>query len=637
MRRQIRSKFVLLFVLLGVFDLCAGSVDYIHYRLGVKYKNENKLDFAIDEFRKVLAAYPDNHNAYMHLAEIYQKRENPRLVVYYLREALKYNPGWGRAHGMLAAAYESDGQYQRAVMELQQYLQSADPAQRDSIQGAIDNLIGQMSGGGVRQRREETQPAVAEEAPEVAREDESQETEETEVVIEKKQEEEDPRVAEMFERVKNLYNDEEFEKAIEEIRALLKINPGHPGAYYYAGLIRRHNGQNRMARINFQRSVAYREKGYRAHYHLGEIFGEKENYSDAIRHLNTFITRSEDQEMKERARELLERLKAHVPADVAQNIEVVDSQRYTPIEIRIDSLLSMMTVDTLTDVGQKLLGGIRLFKAGDFDGAVTEFRRILLENPTGTIAANCIYNIGVCYYKLRLFNDSKNQFEQFLERFPNHQFAPKSLFLKTMSIQERSDYETAERLWRQFIQKYRTHDWTPMAYERLGDAYVHMVDKRRAVDAYTRSISLSSKPSDIVAVNFKLGEVYSTLGNFSRAINSYNAAIQTGESNDVYLRVPDSYYKMADLHFREGNFEQALALYQRVTRKYPSFHETAWGVFQIGNVLKNQRRFEEAIAKYRDVIERFPDDYWARQAQWKLEDTVWEYEHRAVLERAKRN
>ena len=46
------------------------SGDYIHYQLGVKYKNEKKYNEAIDEFRKVLAAYPDNYNAYMHLAEI---------------------------------------------------------------------------------------------------------------------------------------------------------------------------------------------------------------------------------------------------------------------------------------------------------------------------------------------------------------------------------------------------------------------------------------------------------------------------------------------------------------------------------------------------------------------------------------
>ncbi len=65
-----------------------GIGDYIHYRLGVKYKNEKKYDRAIDEFRKVLAAYPDNYNAYFHMAEIRNEQNQPRLVIYNLKKAL---------------------------------------------------------------------------------------------------------------------------------------------------------------------------------------------------------------------------------------------------------------------------------------------------------------------------------------------------------------------------------------------------------------------------------------------------------------------------------------------------------------------------------------------------------------------
>ncbi len=637
MQRQGYLSGIFVLALMSALIVRADSVDYIHFRLGVKYKNEGKYDFAIDEFRKVLAAYPDNFNAYMHLAEIHKKQNNSRLVIYYLREALKYNPGWGRAHGMLASAYEQDGQYQRAIMELQQYVQSADPSQRDSIQGEIDRLIARVSGGeGAQRRVEEPVVAVVEEDSAEAEVAGLQGAEET--VIAEKKEQADPKVEEHFQRVKRLYEEQMYDSAIIVIRSLLEIEPGHTGAYYYAGLIRRHNKQNRMARINFQRGLSYGGGGHNGHYHLGEILIEKENYSDAVKHLRAFVSVTDDQAKKKRAMELIE--KHRVDASVVpatESLRAVDPQRYIPIEIRIDSLLSMKTVDTLTDVGQNLLGGIRLFKDGRFDDAILEFRKVLVENPNGPIAAHAIYNIGVCYYKLRLFSDAQDQFEQFLDRFANNEFAPKSMFLKTMSIQERSDYETAEKLWRQFIQKYRKHAWTALAYERLGDAYDHMAQERKAIDAYTSAINLGTNPSDKVTVNYKLGEVYSKLGNTTRAINSYNAAVTIGEENGVYLRVPDSYYKMADLHYQNRNFQQALSLYQRVTRKYPSFHETPWGIFQIGNIFRNLRQHENAIGKYKEVIEQFPDDYWARQAQWKLEDSIWEHEYRSVLDRAKRN
>jgi TolA-binding protein len=94
--------------------------------------------------------------------------------------------------------------------------------------------------------------------------------------------------------------------------------------------------------------------------------------------------------------------------------------------------------------------------------------------------------------------------------------------------------------------------------------------------------------------------------------------------------VPDSYYKIADIRFRQRDFNAALDLYKRVTRKYPSYHETPWGLFQIAGAHRNLRQYREAVDTYRDLMQRLPDDYWAKQAQWKLEDTIWEHKHRAV-------
>ena len=83
----------------------------------------------------------------MHMAEIRDAQERPRLVIYNLRKALTYNPGWGKAHKMLAANYEKDGQFQKAIVELQQYQQFSDPSERDYLQSQIDRLIAQVNSG----------------------------------------------------------------------------------------------------------------------------------------------------------------------------------------------------------------------------------------------------------------------------------------------------------------------------------------------------------------------------------------------------------------------------------------------------------------------------------------------------------
>ena len=101
--------------------------------------------------------------------------------------------------------------------------------------------------------------------------------------------------------------------------------------------------------------------------------------------------------------------------------------------------------------------------------------------------------------------------------------------------------------------------------------------------------------------------------------------------HNIFLRVPDSYYRIADELYKIKEYKKALDYYVKVTRKYPKFQEAPWGLFQIGSINKNLKKFQDAIKAFKDLIRKHPDDYWARQAQWKMEDTIWEYEYKAVL------
>ena len=610
--------------------------EYIHYRLAQQYKSEKKYDQAIGEFRKVLAAYPDHYNSYMHLAEIRREQGNHKLVIYNLQKALSYNPGWGRAQKMLADAYAADGQSEKAIAELQAYQNVCDPIERDSLQIVIDGLIRRMRGvpSSDKTPQAASKDTVAA-APVSAAQTSAPAAQRTASVRLNSQAEE------AMKKVIALYNEKKYDEMLAAVKEVLAIQSNHPGAYYYAGLVRRMNKQLKMAKINFNKALTHPRYGGAAHFHLGVISGEEGNRDDAVKNLKAALASKSDQFDRKEAQRLLESYgvaaDTNQPADTASGTQNAVSasalpvDKYAPIEIRIDSMLSMMTVDTLTDAGQKLLGGIRNFQVGRFDEAILEFRKVLADNPNGPIAAHCLYNIGICYYRLRLFNDAENQFQLFLNRFPTHRFVPQAFFFRASCFQERGDYAVSERLFRQFIQNYRSHDWAGKAWERLGDSYADLEQHKKAVDAYTQALANASKsPLDQVVLNFKLGNASILAGNNGRALTFFAAAVDIGEKNNIFFRVPDSHYKIADLKFQQKEFASALEDYKRVTRKYPAFQETPWGLFQIGNIQRNLKQYREAVDTYRELMRLYPDDYWSKQAQWKLEDTIWEHEYRSV-------
>lgn len=637
---KIPFTFVICFFL-GSFVINAEDTsESIHYRLGVKYKSEQKYDEAIEEFRKVLAAYPDNFNAYMHMAEIRDAQGRSRLVIYNLKKALTNNPGWGKAHKMLAATYEKDGQIQKAIIELQQYQQSSDPAERDSLQSQIDRLIAQVNSGN-RNVSDSTQVSEA-----------LQQKATRETAVQKKSKVSSGQTEQLFKSAVQLFNAQNYQAALSKFREVIRLDSQHSGSYYYAGLIRLKQGQKKMAKINFRNASGYSGLDYTAHYYLGKIYADEKNYTEAVSHLSKYIAVTNHEPGKKEALGLIEKYKK-LAADVkpskaasasagknaaAENKkeatfsvqQVVAPEKYVSLEIQVDSTLTMLTVDTLTDAGQKLLAGIREFSAGNFDRSILEFKKVLVTNPGTNTAVACIFNTGVCYLKLNLFKDAENQFQQIIDRYSSHPAAIKSRFLKALTYQNRSEPVIAEKLYRHFLQSYRTHRWAPMAFEKLGDCYVELEQYKNAAEAYTQAVKIS-RDTHKIGILFKTGTVYSHLENDKRAIQNFQSAIELGEKTGVYARVPDCCYRIADSYYKSKDYQKSMALYKKATRKYPAFQETAWGLFQIGSIYKNLKQYKNAVDAFKDLIRRYPDDYWAKQAQWKLEDSIWENEYMAVI------
>jgi tetratricopeptide (TPR) repeat protein len=627
------------------------SGDYIHYRLGMKYKSEKKYDLALEEFQKTLAAYPDNYNAYMNLAEIHALMSRPRLVIYDCRKALSYNPGWSKAMRALAEAFIQDGQYQKAIGQLQDLQQTCDPAERDSLQMVIDRLsakVGEQPPSPVPGQAVTAPPKIA---PDMAarRAEPAKPAKPPVYHPAGTRQMLNPRAQEVFSAGVRLYGEQKYDEALDYMKQTILAQPGYPGAYYYAGLIRRRQGMNEKAKTNFLKALSYSDLGYNAHFYLGKIYGEEKNYAEAVRHLGAYLQQSDYDAGKEEARALIETysnaLKAEKTAippvvdiksigenDLRNEIEkTVPDVPSVPIEVRIDSLLSMVIVDTMTPRGAAMLAGTGAFKEGKFDNAIKEFKQVMLKYPTSDVGAHCAYNVGICYMKMRLFPNAENQFQMVLERYPAHLLAAQSQFMKALSYSERKEHARAEQLYRDFILKYPRHQWVCRAYEKLGDSYADMEQQKKAIDAYAQAEGMASDNSDKVVLAYKQGIAFLDLSNPARAMTCFKRAIETGEKNGVAMRVPESYFKAADYCYQQKDYKNAMDFYEQVTRKYPGFQDTPWGLFQIGNIHKNQKEFQKAIDIYKLLISKYPDDYWTRQAQWKMEDAIWEHEYQSVL------
>ena len=114
---------------------------------------------------------------------------------------------------------------------------------------------------------------------------------------------------------------------------------------------------------------------------------------------------------------------------------------------------------------------------------------------------------------------------------------------------------------------------------------------------------------------------------YNNALRDYNAAkydLASQEFGDYIKYYPNTdlagnaYYYLADIEFRQGNYQQAAKDYDQVLQNFPSGNKAAAAQLKKGFSLIELGQKEDGVTELRHVIQRYPRSPEATQAQDRL-------------------
>jgi tol-pal system protein YbgF len=114
---------------------------------------------------------------------------------------------------------------------------------------------------------------------------------------------------------------------------------------------------------------------------------------------------------------------------------------------------------------------------------------------------------------------------------------------------------------------------------------------------------------------------------YNNALRDFNAAkndLATQEFNDYIKYYPNTdlagnaYYYLADIEYRQGNYQQAAKDYDQVLQNFPSGNKAAAAQLKKGFALIELGQNDAGITELRHVIQRYPRSPEATQARDKL-------------------
>ncbi len=82
-------------------------------------------------------------------------------------------------------------------------------------------------------------------------------------------------------------------------------------------------------------------------------------------------------------------------------------------------------------------------------------------------------------------------------------------------------------------------------------------------------------------------------------------------------------FEIAENLYKLGEYQTALDIYQLVINNNIANEKKMWISYQIANCYRRLSSYNEAVEAYSEIQEVYEGTYWAKQAQWHIQDILW--------------
>lgn len=92
-------------------------------------------------------------------------------------------------------------------------------------------------------------------------------------------------------------------------------------------------------------------------------------------------------------------------------------------------------------------------------------------------------------------------------------------------------------------------------------------------------------------------------------------------------------FEIAENLYKLGEYETALDIYQLVIKNDIIKDKKMWISYQIANCYRKLSSYNKAVEAYSEMKEVYEGTYWAKQAQWHIQDIEWRSDAEEKLEK----
>jgi TolA-binding protein len=242
--------------------------------------------------------------------------------------------------------------------------------------------------------------------------------------------------------------------------------------------------------------------------------------------------------------------------------------------------------------------GIEAYEQQDYDKAIDEFRKVVVDFPESEIAADGQANIVECYKKKEEYKEVISEAEKFVAYFPDHVMVPQVKFSMGMAYFKMNSYKEAAETFNAIVKEYPDSDFASSARYNLALCYKKMGKSEKAA-SILESYGEEGESGTSVVGKIQAGIVYMDKGDFAKALTILETISPTNakESSQLYEIMGECY---------ENLNKEADAIQSYVRLKSLSLVDDPYqvkGLAKLAVLYEKQQRFNDAIDVYQRLIQ----------------------------------
>ncbi|WP_407443709.1 tetratricopeptide repeat protein [Fibrobacter sp.] len=441
----------------AAFGLLGASLSFAadpRIEQGARFEAKGEYEKALGEYRSILAEDSKNAEAYYAAAGVRLKMKDYSGALANYRLAYKFEPKMSAAYEGAAQVYEALGQKAKADAERAKDPKNAPEPEVTAEQSATpENAPAAEPAKVAEPAAPAAEPAKVAEPVKVSEPTKVQElaaakaeAKEEPKAVEAKAEpaKEEPKVSDdPFEKGKALLAEGKFKEAAPLWREVLAKQPGHAGAYFYAGVTRYELGEFDKAEFNLKKGLDYKDGGNDANYYLALIYMKTKRTELEKKSLKAYLKKaSPAAQFRKSAEDRLAELEAPAAVDTAKAFEqakvdaqkaVVDSQKVA-VDAKKPAADSEKVVAEVAPEAKvesapvnadevSIANANMLFKAGSLEAALQMYKSLVEKEVSPDERYFAMLQMGNIYREMRDFHSAVTRYREVVQQFPDSDWA----------------------------------------------------------------------------------------------------------------------------------------------------------------------------------------------------------------------